>query len=198
MPLPLESGVQKDLFWPAMYAIEFTNFRPELFPDLFARYVFWLSYYAPSQQLYNLWLDFWNLTWTWRIETYAQGAWGGSSSAKYAGVFFLLRSGFRSFCTHTHSSVRCIMEAWRRRILLGPRLFSFCSVFFLQDPSAESSHGRASRCCFCIILQNWFVIDKFWKGVIFWKMKYQIFCLIIWSMFSKILLLLFFVPNLWI
>jgi len=51
MPLPLESGVQKDLSWPAMYAIEFTNFRPELFPDLFARYVYWLSYYAPSQQL---------------------------------------------------------------------------------------------------------------------------------------------------
>ena len=123
MPLPLESGVQKDLSWPAMYAIEFTNFRPEIFPDLFARYVFWLSYYAPSQQLkYNLWLDFWNLT--WRNKTYAQGAWGGSSSAEFAGVFFL-RSGFRSFCTHTSISVRCMMEAWRRRILSEPRLFLF-------------------------------------------------------------------------
>ena len=58
MPLPLESGVQKDLSWPAMYAIEFTNFRPEIFPDLFARYVFWLSYYAPSQRFnYNIELD---------------------------------------------------------------------------------------------------------------------------------------------
>ena len=175
MPLPLESGVQKDLSWPAMYAIEFTNFRPEIFPDLFARYVFWLSYYAPSQQLkYNLWLDFWNLTWSWRNKTYAQGAWGGSSSAKYAGVFFLLRSGFRSFCTHTSISVRCIMEVWRRRIFLEPRLFCFCSVFF-QDPSAESSLGRASRCCFCIILQNCFVIDKFWKGVIFEKWNIRFF-----------------------
>jgi len=109
--------------------------------------------------------------------------------------FFFLSSGFRFFCTQTHISVRCVMEAWRRRILLGPRLFLFLLCFF-QDPSAESSLGRASRCCFCIILQNWFVIDKFWKKVIFEKIKYQIFCLIIWSRFSKILLLLFFVPNL--
>ena len=132
MPLPLESGVQKDLSWPAMYAIEFTNFRPELFSDLFARYVFWLSYYAPSQQLkYNLWLDFWNLTWSWRNKTYAQGAWGGSSSAEFAGVFFL-RSGFRSFCTHTHFSVRCIFGSLEKKNSFRAQTFFVFALFFFR------------------------------------------------------------------
>jgi len=68
--------------------------------------------------------------------------------------FFFLRSGFRSFCTHTAISARCMMEAWRRRILSEPRLFFFFALGYFQDPSAESSLGAASRCCFCIILQN--------------------------------------------
>jgi hypothetical protein len=34
-PLPLDSGVQKDLSWPAMCAIKFTKFRQEIFPDFF-------------------------------------------------------------------------------------------------------------------------------------------------------------------
>jgi len=39
-------------------AIKFTKFRPEMFLDFSARYVFWLSYYAPSQHLnYNIELD---------------------------------------------------------------------------------------------------------------------------------------------
>jgi len=44
--------------------------------------------------------------------------------------FLFLRSGFRSFCTHTYISVRCIMEAWRRRILSEPRLFFLLWVIF--------------------------------------------------------------------
>jgi len=44
--------------------------------------------------------------------------------------FLFLRSGFRSFCTHTSISVRCMMEAWRRRILLEPRLFFVFALFF--------------------------------------------------------------------
>jgi len=171
MPLPLESGVQKDLSWPAMYAIEFTNFRPEIFPDLFARYVFWLSYYAPSQQLkYNLWLDFWNLTWTWRNKTYAQGAWGGSSSAEFAGVFFL-RSGFRSFCTHTSISVRCMMEAWRRRILLEPRLFLFLLCFFSGSECREFSWASKQMLFlhyFAKLICKWQILKRghFWKNQI--------------------------------
>jgi len=110
--------------------------------------------------------------------------------------FLFLRSGFRSFCTHT---LKCEMHngSLEKKNSFRTQTFFFALGYF-QDPSAEGSLGRASRCCFCIILQNWFVSDKFWKGVIFEKIKYQIFCLIIWSMFSKILLLLFFVPNLWI
>jgi len=159
MPLPLESGVQKDLSWPAMYAIEFTNFRPEIFPDLFARYVFWLSYYAPSQQLkYNLWLDFWNLTWTWRNKTYAQGAWGGSSSAEFAGVFFSLRSGFRSFCTHTSISVRSLEKKnffWTQTFL-----FLLCFFFRIRVQRVLLGEQMLFLHYFAKLICNWQILKK--------------------------------------
>ena len=169
MPLPLESGVQKDLSWPAMYAIEFTNFRPEIFPDLFARYVFWLSYYAPSQQLkYNLWLDFWNLTWTWRNKTYAQGAWGGSSSAEFAGV--LVSDLFA--LTHL-----LVWDAWwklgEEEFFQNPDLFCFCSGLFSGSECKEFSWCSKQMLFlhyFAKLICNWQILKK----VIFENMKYQI------------------------
>jgi len=109
--------------------------------------------------------------------------------------FFFLRSGFRYFCTHTSISVRCKMEAWRRRILSEPRLFCFCSGLFLGSECREFSWASKQMLFllyFAKLICNWQILKRGY----FWKMKYQIFCLIIWSMFSKILLLLFFVPNL--
>ena len=111
--------------------------------------------------------------------------------------FFFLRSGFRSFCTHTSISVRCIMEAWRRRILSEPRLFCFCSGLFSGSECREFSWCSKQMLFlhyFAKLICNWQILKK----RLFWKDEISDSCIIIWSMFSKVLLLLFFVPNLWI